>query len=158
MEVDSIIPVICLVLGFFLNEIGRFFRAKRDERLNYGRLITDLLQILEEVRVIQAITSNMSKEVGTVPNVEDVRKQLIQYNISRPERFLEKFHDSVQVIAGTDPWLAHELKGDESALRSLNEKNLEHYQDKPLDYLYTLAFHDNVNREMQDHIKKAFVC
>lgn len=158
--VPLLVPLLGLlgvIIGFLLNEVSQFFRAKRAEHRTYGKLIYDLLAIREGMRLIRAINKNMAKELGFIPNVEEVRKELIARNVLIPEKFFEKYHESLETLAGIDPWLAFELRYAESASISANKKDFMHLKGNPRDYFYTLVFDDVLNRKLQDHMTKV-VC
>lgn len=110
MDIDKIVPVLALIIGWLLNEAskGLQFRKKNKEAISCA--LADLLEIRHELCVIQFIFGELEKRFDF--NTADLTliKTYFNENLPKQENLHERYDRSVDLIAKNSPLLAFELR------------------------------------------------
>jgi hypothetical protein len=111
MEIGSIFPVLTLILGWALNEVGSSLRLRREDRRAAGPLLADLLMLRHQLFALENVVAHLRSHVQFPAQVELWLKQYICQAGPEPSKFAEKFEEAVTQIARADPILAFRLRG-----------------------------------------------
>jgi len=68
MKPEYWFPVLSLILGWLLNELGQLFRLRREERKAFGRAIADLLEIRHELKAFSVVFGEIKKRFPVSPD------------------------------------------------------------------------------------------
>lgn len=110
MQLEYWFPVLSLILGWLLNELGQLSRLRREERKAFGRAIADLLEIRHELKAFNVVFGEIKKRFAVSPNDEFVAKKLLEDFIPQTENLQERYNEAVTLIASVDPILGFRLR------------------------------------------------
>lgn len=110
MKLEYWFPVLSLILGWLLNELGQLFRLRREERKAFGRAIADLLEIRHELKSFNVIFGEIKKRLPVSPNDEFVARKFLEDFIPQTENLQERYNEAVTLIASIDPLLGFRLR------------------------------------------------
>jgi len=111
MDIVSLFPVLTLILGWTLNEVGSSLRLRREHRRSAGPLLTDLLEVRHDLIVLHAVTTELGKKFQIPPQAQLLVQQYIRALIPEPPKFLEKYEEAISTLARADPIRAFRLRG-----------------------------------------------
>jgi hypothetical protein len=121
MDIDRLFPVLALVLGWALNEMGASLRLRREDRRAFGPLLTDLLEMRHRLFGLDTALALLRPRLPVPPEALPLLRQLVQKLVPEAPRYRERFEDAVAQVARVNPILAFRLRGQPLALRVLSE-------------------------------------
>jgi hypothetical protein len=118
MKFEYILPVITLILGWFLKEIENYFLSKRQSKQAISRAIADLLDVHHELSAYKRTLDSVQRELK-IPITElfPVRQTLVQNFLSRD--IATRYEEAVTVISSNNPLLGFNLRSRASITRTL---------------------------------------
>jgi len=124
MNNDYLIPIISLLLGWFLSESSNLFRTRRDEKKNYGVTLVFLLEFRHKIISLNSAISLLKEKSIIDEKLEYAIRDIYASIIPVDNQPLEKYHESINTISKINPLLAYELINRDSFLPALeNLKN-----------------------------------
>jgi hypothetical protein len=111
MDIGALFPVLTLVLGWALNEMGSVLRLQREDRRAAGPVLTDLLEIRHRLVGLEAAMRRLGKEFQIPAQARVQLQQYIRALVPEPPRFVENYEEAVSTLARVDPVRAFRLRG-----------------------------------------------
>lgn len=111
MDLSNIIPVLALLLGWFLNEVTRHFGIRREKQKAVSQAIADLLEIRHGFVSIRMIVEEIAKRFQLSPEKQPEIKEFFKSIFPHPTaNFNERYDSTVTLIASSDPILGFRLR------------------------------------------------
>jgi hypothetical protein len=111
MEVGGLFPVLTLLLGWALNEVGSLARLRREDRRAAGPVLTDLLEIRHRLVGLEAAMRRFGKDLQIPAQARLQLQQYIRALVPDPPKFIENYEEAVSNLARVDPVRAFRLRG-----------------------------------------------
>ncbi len=109
-DMDKIITLLAVTLGWFLNEVGRAFELRREGRRAIAEVLTDLMEIRHNLLAIEKLRDVLSTTLRVpadrLPPVQD----WIEPWLPDAKKFAERYEEGVRALARADPILAYRLR------------------------------------------------
>jgi len=131
---DSLITLLAVVLGWFLNEVANLLRLGREDRRAAGPVLTNLLEIRHQLIAFDAFKSALSKELQIPAQAQLQLQVYIRALVPGPPGFIEKYEEAISTLSRVDPLRAFRLRG-------------QPFIGPLLDHLRTLAASDRAGSE-----------
>jgi hypothetical protein len=110
MEFSSILPVLTLVIGWFLNEASKYLGFRREKRGAIAQAIADLLEIRHQMVSIRTIVEQMTKKFNLPSEVSPIIKEFYKNLFPVPTDLSGRYENAVTLISSSDPILGFELR------------------------------------------------
>src|SRR4051812_229188 len=110
MNIESILPVVTLLIGWFLNEFGNFYRERKERSKVLGIAISDLLEIRSRLIAYKVLTNFLREKLGVPSNVPLPIGRIIDELIPSIEDYPERYEENLSLIAKSNPVLAYRLR------------------------------------------------
>ena len=111
---ESILPIIALILGWSLNEITRYLMARRDNRKPISAAISDLLLIRHQIITtrlsIKELIKRFSVPTELHPEFTAFIKGLVELLLPKQTDLGTRYDNAVSLIAASDPILGFTLR------------------------------------------------
>jgi hypothetical protein len=141
-----ITALISITFGWFLNELGQWFRTRQDDKKIKKKILYNLLETnfifnqLDTSNIVELLTERILLRVPKYEQTDEVKQYLnklysglidglIQDNVAdNLERIEEKYTSAVDSLATIDPVTAYRLNGKTKIIETFNL--LEDYYEK----------------------------
>ena len=111
MEIGGLFPVLTLVLGWALNEVGSLARLRREDRRAAGPVLTDLLDIRHNLLAFDAYSKELAAHFPMSAQAQVQLQNLILALMPDPPNLVERYEQAVSTLARVDPIAAFRLRG-----------------------------------------------
>jgi hypothetical protein len=105
-----VIPILTLVIGWFLNSFTSFFDTRRDNRKALSKAIADLLEIRHRLLAEKVVMEEIKKILPLTPMDERAIRNLILQVLPQTNDLSKRFDETVTLIASVDPLLGFQLR------------------------------------------------
>jgi hypothetical protein len=110
MKFETILPVLTLLIGWFLSEFGNFFRERKEQRKVLGIAISDLLEIRSRLVAYKEIVDILHGRLGIPSNIPIPIGRLIDEIVPSVEDYTDRYEENLSLIAKSNPVLAYRLR------------------------------------------------
>jgi hypothetical protein len=111
MDLKVILPVLTLILGWFLRELGTRFGESRNLKRAMNRALSELLDLHLVVTINQQIIEEYRvRAQGSLDSEMGVRKALSTL-LANSSTAIANYNSAAAEVAGEDPVLGSELRG-----------------------------------------------
>jgi hypothetical protein len=110
MNFGNILPVLTLLIGWFLKEFSDFFQSKRERRKVIGIAVSDLLEIRDRMVAYRRTLDSLQKRFRIAPLAAANLSKIMESIIPSIDNFQERYEKTLSLIATTDPVLAFRLR------------------------------------------------
>lgn len=110
MNFEIILPVLTLLIGWFLNEFGNFFRERKEQRKVLGIAISDLLEIRSRLVTYKEMANVLHERLGIPSNTQLPIGRLIDELVPSIEDYPDRYEENLSLIAKSNPVLAYRLR------------------------------------------------
>lgn len=110
MELSSILPVLTLILGWFLNEASKYLGLRREKRGAIAQAIADLLEIRHQMVSIRMVVEKMTEKFNLPSEVGPAMKEFYKKLFPVPTDLSERYEKAVTLISSSDPILGFKLR------------------------------------------------
>jgi len=115
MSSEQILPIMTLVLGWFLNSLTPYFQEKRDNRRALGKAIADLLEIRNDLYTRRMVMEGLKKIGQLCPSDERNILNRIAKIIPQTDDLSKRYDEAVTLISSSDPLLGFQLRSKDQA-------------------------------------------
>jgi len=105
-----IIPLIALIIGWFLNELSLVFRVRRDDRRAIARAVADLLEIRHRLFAVKKVPEEIKKRFNISDHEQVLFGTILNSFLPDPEGLHKRYDEAVGVIASANPLLGFRLR------------------------------------------------
>jgi hypothetical protein len=105
-----VIPILTLVLGWFLNSFTSIFEARRENRKALSKAIADLLEIRHRLLAEKVLMEEIKKMLPLTPVDERAIRNLILQFLPQTNDLSKRFDETVTLIASVDPLMGFQLR------------------------------------------------
>jgi hypothetical protein len=105
-----IIPILTLLLGWFLNSFTPIFEARRENRKALSKAIADLLEIRHRLLAETVVMEQVKKILPVTPLDERAIRGLLLQILPETTDLSKRFDETVTLIASVDPLLGFQLR------------------------------------------------
>jgi len=115
LSFHNLFPVLALILGWALNELGSSLRLRREDRRVAGPVLVDLFDIRHHLVALDAWKREIATHFPIPAQAQLQLQNLLLTMMPAPPNLVERYEEAVSALALVDPILAFRLRG----LRSL---------------------------------------
>lgn len=121
-DLNYVIPLVGVIIGWFLNGISQLLRLRREDRRAIGRALADLMEIRHNLLGVKKISEELIRRFNIPPQDQIVFRNLLDSILPNLESLHKRYEENVNTIASTEPLLGFRLRSKDSlapALRRL---------------------------------------
>ena len=131
-EMQSLMPAIGIVVGWFLNEISRIIKYKQENKKIFCTSLYSLIELLFILKQKKDMLASAAK-ANTISDVQFyLIKGLFENEKFKSQEFKKTVNEAVVSISQLDPILAIELEAFASGVDMFDSLNLTIYQEENL--------------------------
>jgi hypothetical protein len=109
MNVDFLIPLLGVLVGWLLNELSSAFRIRKEDKRTLRRSIATLLYLRSQMATMISVLQSV-KQFSASPNEHERSRQYILELYTLSENFEKQIEGALEEIAVVDPLLANDLR------------------------------------------------
>ncbi|MCS3642773.1 metal homeostatis BSD2 family protein [Salinibacter ruber] len=136
--VKQLIPVIALVVGWFLRGISGFMQIRREERQVLSRAVAGLLEVHSDLATHEKMFRAINNRYDLSPRQKFEFSRWLVRNRPRSETIGERFDEAAKLVASVDPIISHAIRSAKDAHSSLFEGDVFE-ADQVIEDSYKLA-------------------
>jgi hypothetical protein len=102
--------ITALVIGWSLNALSPYFAERRERRKAFSRVLTDLLDIRNELFLADYALDEIGKAVTLTPEIEIQLRVGMQNLLPNQQQLQQRYNESVSQVAALDPLLGYQLR------------------------------------------------
>jgi hypothetical protein len=106
----TILPILTLLIGLFLNEIFNFIRERKERLRVLNIAISDLLEIRDRLIAHRTISKIQYESAGVTFSSQLPIGRIINELVPAIEDNVERYEENLSLIAKNDPVLAYRLR------------------------------------------------
>lgn len=120
-DLNYVIPLVGVIIGWFLNEIGQLLRLRREDRRAIGRALADLMEIRHNLFVVKKVSDEVIRRLGIPPQNQPVFRNLLDSILPNLESLHKRYEEIINTIASTEPLLGFRLRSKDSLAPTLRK-------------------------------------
>lgn len=110
MDIDKLLPVLTLVLGWSLSELSHYLRARREKTAALARAISDLLEIRHRMLVTKLVADELKRRFQVPDDAFARLRMFLGIVLPEPHGIHERYDQAVSEIASHDPVLGFQMR------------------------------------------------
>lgn len=107
--IDRLLPVVALVLGWFLNEVSQHQRLRRESRAAMGRALAELLEVRHSILVVQEVAAQLRNQLQLPDGLGGELVRALEQVVPLADAG-GRYDEAVTAIASVDPLLGYRLR------------------------------------------------
>jgi hypothetical protein len=123
MDEKYLLPLAGVFLGWLLSTLAAGWQARRVDKRSLGRLLTKLIRLHTQVKVLQSACENLKDGAGSWQTYERIRKYLMRSHFSGA--FSDDLYAALNEISGSHPTDAIRLRGIVDVLVKIQSARLD---------------------------------
>lgn len=108
--IQTISPLIGVVIGGALTGIGSFLRERKEQKRVIARALTDLLEVRHHIVAIEIFLHELKTRVQIPEEAVPVLRTLVDTLIPIDEQVHKRYDEAVSLLAGINPLLAFTMR------------------------------------------------
>ncbi|MCI0718873.1 MAG: hypothetical protein L0338_07835 [Acidobacteria bacterium] len=108
--IDKLLPVLTLVVGLLLSELGHYLRARREKTAALARAISDLLEIRHRILVTKLVSDELKKRFQVPEDAFTQLRTFLSMVLPEPQGLHDRYDQAVSEIASHDPVLGFKMR------------------------------------------------
>jgi hypothetical protein len=110
-DLEKLFPVLALILGWALNELGSSLRLRREDRRAAGPVLMDLFEIRHRIVALDAWRKEMITHFPIPAQAQLQLQNIVLTLMPTSPNLAERYEEAVSTLALVDPILAFRLRG-----------------------------------------------
>lgn len=99
-----------VVIGWVLNELGKYGTDRRERRKAISGALSDLLEIRHQFLAMENGFVQINSVIPMPPLVESQLRTMFQQKLGNSERLRAHYNESVELVASIDPILGYQIR------------------------------------------------
>lgn len=114
MQMKDLLPLLGVVVGWILSQLGQWLLGRREERKAVARALADLLQIRHSLLVLSKAIESLSSQFSIPPEFQTTLKVLLTRLLPEDGDIAKRYSESVSLVAACNPILGFRLRSQDN--------------------------------------------